>query len=150
MLPTPSLYEQDFYAWANEQASLLRAGKLSSADIQHIAEEIESMGRTEKRELVSRLTVLLLHLLKWRYQPARRGNSWKRSVANSRDQLADHMADNPSLKARLPEAIEAAFRYARRDAANETDLDDTSFPLECPWAFEQIMAADFWPESDRY
>jgi hypothetical protein len=148
--PTPSLYERDFYAWANEQATLLRAGQLSAADIEHIAEEIESMGRTEKRELVSRLTVLLLHLLKWQYQPDRRGNSWKRSVANSRDQLAEHMADNPSLKARLPEAIEAAFRYARRDAANETGLDDSSFPLECPWPFERIMAADFWPEDDRH
>jgi hypothetical protein len=59
------------------------------------------------------------------------------------------MADNPSLKARLPEAIEAAFRYARREAANETGLDDTSFPPECPWTFEQIMAADFWPEDER-
>ncbi|MBF0393862.1 MAG: DUF29 domain-containing protein, partial [Alphaproteobacteria bacterium] len=70
------LYERDFFAWANEQAALLRAGNLSVADIEHIAEEIESMGRTERREMVSRLTVLLLHLLKWRYQPSRRGSSW--------------------------------------------------------------------------
>ena len=148
--PTALLYEQDFYAWANRQAALLRAGKLSDADIEHIAEEIESMGRTEKRELVSRLTVLLAHLLKWQYQSARRGNSWKHSIANSRDQLADHLADNPSLKARLPESLASAFRYARRDAASETNLDDGVFPAECPWSFEQVMAEDFWPESERH
>ena len=72
-----SLYERDFYAWANEQAALLRAGKLDSADIENIAEEIESMGRSEKRELINRLAVLLLHLLKWRFQPGLRGNSWR-------------------------------------------------------------------------
>jgi hypothetical protein len=140
------LYEKDFYAWATEQASLLRAGKLSAADIEHIAEEIDSMGRTEKRELVSRLTVLLVHLLKWQFQPARRGSSWTHSIANSRDQLTDHLADNPSLKARLPESVSAAFRYARRTAADETGLDDTTFPVECPWSFDQMMDENFWPD----
>ena len=125
---TSTLYETDFFAWANEQASLLRAGKLSMADIENIAEEIESMGKSEKRELVSRLTVLILHLLKWQFQPNLRGNSWRLSVANSRDQLADHLSDNPSLKAKLPEAIEAAYRYARRDAARETGMDVDTFP----------------------
>ncbi len=105
------------------------------------------MGRTEKRELVSRLTVLLLHLLKWQFQPARRGTSWKHSVDNARDQLADHLEDNPSLKPRLPEAIASAFRYARRNAADETGLDDTVFPIVCPWSFDRIMDADFWPET---
>jgi hypothetical protein len=74
------LYDQDFFAWANEQAALLRAGKLSEADIEHIAEEVESLGKTEKRELVSRLIVLMVHLLKWRFQPSLRGRSWKLSV----------------------------------------------------------------------
>lgn len=72
-----SLYEQDFYAWANEQAALLRAGKLDSADIENIAEEIESMGRSQKSQVINRLTVLLLHLLKWRYQPSFGGNVWR-------------------------------------------------------------------------
>jgi hypothetical protein len=146
----PTLYDRDFYAWANEQAALLRAGNLSAADIAHIAEEIESMGKTEKRELVSRLTVLLVHLLKWQYQPNLSGNSWRLSIANSRDQLADHLADNPSLKARLPEALASAYRYARRDAARETGMDVAVFPAECPWSFEQIMDADFWPASHAH
>jgi len=88
------LYDQDFYAWANEQAGLLRAGRSSEADIEHIAEEIESIGRSEKRELVSRLTEALLHLLKWQYQPALRGNSWRLILEEQRNQLEDHLADN--------------------------------------------------------
>jgi hypothetical protein len=139
------LYDADFYAWANEQAALLRAGRLDAADIAHIAEEIESMGRGEKRELVNRLNVLLLHLLKWQHQPARRGNSWRLSIANARDQLADHLADNPSLKTRLAEATASAHRYARRDASGETGLPEEAFPADCPWSFEQIMDGKFWP-----
>ncbi len=141
-----ALYDRDFYAWSNQQAALLRAGKLDQADLEHIAEEIESMGKTEKRELVSRLTVLLLHLLKWRFQPTKRSNSWKNSIATSRDQLTDHLDDNPSLKSRLPEAVASAFRYARRAAADETGLDDGALPAACPWPFEQMMDAEFWPD----
>jgi hypothetical protein len=140
------LYERDFYAWANEQAALLRSGQVSAADIEHIAEEIESMGRTEKRELISRLTVLLLHLLKWKFQPERRGNSWRLSIANQRRQLGRHLRDNPSLKSRLPEALDDAYGDALNDAAAETGLALDTFPAANPWTFEQISEADFWPE----
>jgi Domain of unknown function DUF29 len=138
-------YEQDFYAWANEQAGLLRAGKLSEADIEHIAEEIESMGKTEKRELVSRLTVLLLHLLKWQFQPDRRGTSWEATITVQRDDVADHLADNPSLKAKLDEALASAYRKGAIMAVGETELPRQTFPALCPWGFRDIMAADFWP-----
>ena len=139
------LYEHDFYAWANEQAALLRAGRLSDADILHIAEEIESMGKTEKRELVSRLTVLLLHLLKWQFQPSRQGASWRVSIQNARDDIADHLADNPSLKPQMDAAIEAAYRRARRQAAAETGLDEGSVPSTCPWACNLLLDEEFWP-----
>lgn len=139
-------YDRDFYAWANEQAALLRAGRVAEADIAHIAEEIESMGRTEKRELVSRLRVLLLHLLKWQHQADRSGNSWRLSIANGRDEIDDHLADNPSLKATLSASITQAYRYARRDAAGETGLAESVFAAECPWSFEQIMDQSFWPQ----
>jgi len=139
-------YEADFYAWANEQVALLRAGNLSAADIDHIADEIESIGRREKRELVRCLTVLLLHLLKWQFQPSRRGASWRASIENTRDELEDHMKDNPSLKSKLPEAIATAFLRGRRTAAAETGLSQDAFPTACPWSFEQIMDPDFWPE----
>ena len=140
------LYDKDFHGWAQEQASLLRSGRLSEADISHIAEEIESMGKTEKRELVSRLTVLLLHLLEWRYQPERRGRSWEATIKVQRGLLADHLADNPSLKAQLTEAIASAYSYARIEAGAETDLDEALFPETCEWSFSQIMAPEFWPE----
>ena len=140
-----SLYEQDFYAWANEQATLLRSGKLSAADIEHIAEEIESMGKAEKRELVSRLAVLLMHLLKWQFQPQGRCTSWRLTIKEQRRELADHLADNPSLKAKLDEAITSAYGRAQLSAARETSLPESTFPETCPWTF-QDMSADFWPE----
>src|SRR5580698_11209673 len=111
-LAPDSDHDRDFYAWANKQAALLRAGKLDEADFEHIAEEIESMGRTEKRELVSRLSVLLLHLLKWRFQPEKRGPSWEASIRVQRNRLADHLDDNPSLKPLLPKALASAYRDA--------------------------------------
>jgi hypothetical protein len=141
------LHERDFYAWANEQAGLLRAGRLSEADIEHIAEEIESMGKSEKRELVSRLTVLLLHLLKWQFQPSRRGASWRASINNARDDISDHLDDNPSLKSLLDASVAAGYRRARRQAAAETDLPEIAFPSSCPWSYSQTIDPDFWPEA---
>ena len=138
-------YERDFYAWSMEQAGLLRAGRLSEADIAHIAEEIESMGKSEKRELVNRLTIVLVHLLKWQHQPALRGNSWRLTVEEQRDQIEDHLADNPSLKANLNDVIIAAYRRAILGAARETGMDREVFPVICPWGFEQIMDQGFWP-----
>ncbi len=140
------LYDRDFYAWSREQAELLRAGKFAEADIEHIAEEIDSMGRTEKRELISRLSVLLLHLLKWRYQPGKRGPSWEASILNQRDAIADHLDDNPSLKPLLPQALASAYRSARRDAIAETGLAGSTFPDACPWTAEQVLDGGFWPE----
>jgi len=139
-------YDRDFYAWANEQAALLRAGKLALADIEHIAEEIESMGKTEKRELVSRLTVLMLHLLKWRFQPKGRGSSWEASIRIQRYKLADHLLDNPSLKTVLPGAIDTAYRVAAIAASEETKLPESTFPQRCPWSFDEMTNDDFWPD----
>jgi hypothetical protein len=141
-----SLYDNDFYAWTNEQASLLRAGKLSAADIEHIAEEIESMGRSEQQQLENRLVVLMLHLLKWQFQPGRRGSSWQATIRVQRISLARHIKKNPSLKSALPETLVDAYEIARIEAASETALSEANFPVVCPWPFEQIMNSDFWPE----
>lgn len=141
-----ALYDQDFYAWANEQAGLLRAGRLSEADIEHIADEIESTGKSEKRELVSRLTVLLTHLLKWQYQPVLRGTSWRLALEEQRDRLEDHLGDNPSLKSTLDETIGTAYHYAVLRAAREIGLERSVFPVAGPWPFPQIMDANFYPE----
>jgi hypothetical protein len=143
----PPLYEADFYAWANQQTALLRAGRLNEADIANIAEEIESMGRSEKRELVSRLAVLLTHLLKWRFQPAKRGKSWRLTIKGQRIELRRHLRDNPSLKAKLTEAMVDAYESACVDAARETQLTEEGFPASCPWTYTEIIDDAFWPEN---
>lgn len=141
-----TLHDTDFYAWANEQAALLRAGRLSEADIENIAEEIESMGKSEKRELINLLTVLLVHLLKWCHQPALRGSSWRRTIEQQRLHLEEHLADNPSLKSRLDEAIASAYRRARVDAEHETGILRAAFPPFCLYTFDEAMNPDFWPD----
>jgi hypothetical protein len=139
-------YEADFYAWANEQALLLRAGRLEVLDIGNIAEELESMGRSEKRELVNRLIVLLAHLLKWRFQPERRSRNWRATITIQRDDLDRHLRDNSSLKAKLDETIADAYKTARTMAEGETNLPKSTFPIVCPWASAQILDEEFWPE----
>ena len=139
-------YDSDFHAWAFEQAELLRAGRLTEADVVNIAEEIESMGRSEKRELVSRLEVLLTHLLKWRYQSGLRGNSWRLTIREQRRKLERHLADNPSLRAGLDTAMADAYGDAILDAQRETGLGDGAFPATCPWSEEQVMRDGFLPE----
>ena len=145
-LANVSLYEADTYAWSMQQAALLRAGRLSEADIENIAEEIESVGKSEKRELESRLKVLLMHLLQWQFQPERRGGSWRATVDTQRVELADHLKDNPSLASQMPEAISRAYRIALIEASGQTGLRRKTFPQTCPWAFAQFMDADFWPD----
>jgi Domain of unknown function DUF29 len=139
------LYDRDFFAWSREQAELLRAGKLAQADIEHIAAEIDSMGRAERRELISGLSVLLLHLLKWRYQPDKRSPSWEASIRVQRNRLADHLDDNPSLKPLLPPALALAYRDAALEAVAETGLAGSRFPQMCPWAVEEVLEGGFWP-----
>jgi Domain of unknown function DUF29 len=141
-----SLYDLDFFAWANEPGALLRAGRLTEADIGHIAEEIESMGRSEKRELVNCLTVLLLHLLKWRFQPGLDSNSWRLTIEEQRYRLEDHLKDNPSLKAQIGQAMRDAYRLALVEAERETGLARTTFPTECAYTYDDAMSPEFWPE----
>jgi hypothetical protein len=145
-MPTSRLYDDDFYAWANEQAALLRDGKLAQADLEHIAQEIESMGKTEKRELSSRLKILILHLLKWRFQPLKRSASWNVSITVQRHELVDHLDDNPSLKPLIADMVARAYGDAVLRATLETSLPKSAFPDSCPWTFEEMIAEDFWPE----
>ena len=141
-----TLYDLDFYAWTAEQAALLRAGRLDQLDIDNIAEEIDTLGRSEKRELVSRLTVLLTHLLKWQVQPSYRGASWEATISVQRAELADHLADNPSLRPSLDGFIVSAYRRARMAARGETGLSDKAFPTICPYPFADAIRDDFWPD----
>lgn len=139
-------YEQDVVAWASEQAALLRAGKLSAIDIQHIAEEIEDVGKSEQRELASRLTVLLAHLLKWQFQPDRRSKSWSRTIAVQRKDVAYALAEAPSLRTKFDDAawLELVWGKAVVHASNETGLD--TFPDSCPWQISDVLSSEFHPE----
>lgn len=139
-------YEQDIVAWANQQAALLRAGRFDALDIQHLADEIEDVGKSEQRELTNRLVVLIGHLLKWRYQPARRGSSWRRTIAAQRKDVAYALKQAPSLKHKFDdmEWWDLVWTKAAAMAESETGLED--FPEVCPWSFSEIMDPDFWPE----
>jgi hypothetical protein len=140
-------YEKDIVAWANEQAGLMRAGRFDLLDVEHIAEEMEIMGKSEKRELASRMSLLLAHLLKWQYQPVRRGSSWERTIRVQRKEIAYELRDIPSLKPLLQdqEWRDLIWDKAVSIAADETGLD--VFPEFCPWTPEQILAVDFFPEN---
>jgi hypothetical protein len=139
-------YQTDIIAWANEQAALLRAGNLSALDVEHIAEEIEDVGKSEQRELASRMSVLLAHLLKWQFQPDRRGTSWQRTVKEQRRAIAAHIKETPSLKSTLdnPNWFEGVWADAIAKSIDETGLE--LFPEDCEWSVGQILSQDFFPD----
>ena len=141
-------YDQDFYQWLMKNASLLRQGKFSEADTEHIAEELEAMGKKEQRELVSRLAVLLAHLLKWAFQPVRRTRSWRNTIATQRIDIMDLLEDSPSLQHELEKKIAKAYMRSRLMAENETGIDKSGFPAECPFSVEEILGQDFYPEKE--
>jgi hypothetical protein len=143
--PVADLYETDYTRWLFENARLLREGRFSEADIANVVEELEDMGRSEKRALGSHIAVLLLHLLKWQYQAANRSSSWRGSIYNARDAIRELLQESPSLRKRVPESIADRYWVARRNAINETGLPESSFPLDCPYGVEQLLDEDYWP-----
>jgi hypothetical protein len=138
-------YEEDFYAWTVHNAKLLREGKLSEVDIEHIAEEIESMGKSEKRELINRLAVLITHLLKWQFQQERRSNSWKYTIEEQREEVSELLEESPSLKNELQEKLDRAYRKATLWAATEMGVNKSIFNNKCPYSFDQILNNTFFP-----
>lgn len=141
-------YDNDIIAWSKEQAYLLRSGKLSAIDIEHIAEEIEDVGKSEQRELANRMAVLLSHLLKWQYQPERQNGSWQRTIKEQRKAIARRIKHTPSLKTSLndPEWLEDAWGDAVSMNIMETGI--SSFPEACPWTVENVMSDTWLPLSD--
>ncbi|MGP0091745.1 MAG: DUF29 domain-containing protein [Xanthobacteraceae bacterium] len=136
-------YDADFYSWSMEQAQLLRAGRWTDVDRDNVAEEIESLGREQFNKLESAIRVLVLHMLKWDHQPARRSRSWALSIKAQRIELEDVLADNPGLKPRIGEALARAHRKARIEAAKETGLDEADFPDKCPYSFDDVTTRAF-------
>ena len=145
----PPLSEHDYHAWLLEQAARLRARQFDRIDYEALAEELEDMGRSERRSVESHLKNLLIHLLKWAKQKQRRSGSWRDSIDNARDALADLFRDSPNLRPQLPVFVKRQYSRARRSAANQTGLTVARFPAACPFRLEDILDADFLPENLR-
>jgi hypothetical protein len=140
-----SLYDEDFFEWTQRSAELLRAGQLQQADIKHIAEEIEDMGKRDLRELNSRVEVLLIHLLKWQLQSEKRSRSWQATVASQRIKIKRLLEQSPSLRRKIYAHLVANYDDAVHLAVVETGLPLGSFPTECPFTVEQILDPEFLP-----
>lgn len=143
----PATYETDFHAWALQNASMLRQGRLDELDIEHIAEELEGMSASERRELLNRLQVLLLHLLKYQYQPESRGKNWLLTISHQRTAIERLLEQSPSLGGMLnEETVAKVYAKAVREAVIETDLERHLFPVACPYLIERVLEEDWLPE----
>jgi hypothetical protein len=143
----PALYDSDFYSWCLDQARLVRERRFAELDIDNVVEELESLGKEQAHALRSSYRVLLMHLLKWRYQPERRSGSWAGTIVRERANAADRLKESPGLKPRQSGLVREAYRVARREAAAETSLPLATFPETCPFHIDQALDDDFWPEA---
>jgi len=143
--PAPSLYGTDFYAWTQEQATLLRKHQWSELDLLNLIEEIESLGKQQRQELRNRLSVLIGHLLKWEYQVSTRSRSWLATIRVQRRDTLRLLKDNPSLKSYLEDVVSEAYENGRDLAMGETDLPERTFPVECPYSLTEILGDRFYP-----
>jgi Domain of unknown function DUF29 len=141
-------YEDDLFAWTQEQAALLRAHAADGIDWENLAEEIESMGGRDRRELESRLAVVLLHLLKWQAQPALRGASWRKTMRTQRREIRKLLLQSPSLRREVPTLVHDAYADAVKDAIDETGLHPDVFPSACPYAPDDVLDEDHLPTTD--
>jgi hypothetical protein len=142
-----NLYDRDFYAWTKEQMGFLQHKQFERLDIDNLAEEIDSMGKSEKRTLSSRLEILLIHLLKWKFQPNLQSRSWSLTIKEQRRRLARHLSENPSLRTKLEEEVIEAYDIAIYEAAKETGFNEDFFPVQCEWTAEQLLDVNFLPDS---
>lgn len=151
MQTIPPLYNKDFYAWARQQAHLLRTEELEKLDLPNLIEELEAMSLRERRELTSRLIVLLMHLLKWQYQPTPHGRSqprsWLNTIATQRQKIELLLEDSPSLHREVAERLAYAYSRACAQASRETGLALATFPVTCPYTVEQVLDDSFFPNT---
>ena len=144
-----ALYDRDFYAWTQEQAALLKSGQWDQLDIPNLVEEIEALGRQERRELVNRLGILVGHLLKWQFQPQQRSKSRIATIIEQRQEVQELIADNPSLKSYLVEAMNKAYQKSVLLVVKETPLSLDDLPAQCPYTLDQVMDPNFYPEQEN-
>ena len=145
--PANDLYEADFYAWTQEQARLLREQRWADLDLDNLVDEVESVGRSDKRQIESRLEVLLAHLLEWKFQPGGRGNSWIGTIFEQRGRIAGLVEESPSLREFQRQEVFKSYRAARLTAAKETGIALGVFPEECPFTSEQVLDLEYFPEN---
>lgn len=139
-------YLVDFNRWIDHTAQLLRDRRWQEIEVDHLIEEVEDLGKSQRRAIASQLTRILLHLLKWRYQPERRSDSWLDSITDARTQLELAIEESPSLKEYPLEKLEDSYQRARRQAAQQTNLDISLFPESCPFAIANILDESWLPE----
>jgi Domain of unknown function DUF29 len=145
-----SLYEQDFYLWLQTNINLLKEGKFAEIDLENLLEELESMGRSDKNALKSNLRVLLMHLLKYKYQPEKRTNSWHYTIIEHRIRLGDTFKTSPSLYRFFEDIFNESYQNARKLAAGETGLSIAIFPPESPFTGEEVLNPDFLPSDSEW
>ncbi len=141
-------YEADYARWCAEQGALLREGRLDALDRENLAEEIESLGRSQEDEIESRLGVLIAHLLKWKFQPGGRSNSWKATILEQRARIARRLRKNPSFKTHPAKVLSEEYEIGRLSAWGETGLPEEAFPPTCPFTIDQILDPTFFPDGD--
>lgn len=144
------LYDKDFYLWTEVTAAHLKSRQFEQLDLANLIEEVESLGRNERDKLISSLKVLLAHLLKWQFQPDKRTKSWRDTIFRERGNITEYLEDVPSLKQFLvDEWINKAYQRGLRTTVEETELDKSVFPKQCPYSLEQIRDEDFLPWSNE-
>ena len=138
-------YPKDLYAWALQNAELIRKGKFSEVDSANVAEELESMGNNNRRELINRFAILIAHLLKWKLQSVRRSKSWVLMIKNQRFEIADLLEESPSLKHQIELKFDYAYQKAIIIASEQTGMDESEFPETCPFSLSECLNLDFLP-----
>ena len=149
MKPISARYETDFAAWTAEQARRLRGLKPTGLDWENLAEEMDSLGRSDKRAIGSALKVVLEHLLKWQFQPDKRSTSWSDSLEEHRDRISRILEDSPSLATLPQEILKREYQRARRKVLRDTRLSAKSIPSTCPFTVEQALDPNFWPNGEQ-
>jgi hypothetical protein len=140
-------YNKDLYLWGQEHIKLLKQGRLSELDIEHLIEEIEDMGSSQRHAIQSHLKNLIMHLLKWQFQSGIQSHSWKTTILNARLEISDLINESPSLRSTPANFLQKAYSNARELASSETGLNLKTFPSECPYSIEEILKKDWLPES---
>jgi len=142
------LYDRDYSLWLETTSQLLRDRKLERIDVEHLAEELEDMGKSEKRAIESNLEILLMHLLKYQYQPEKQTNSWRYTIYEHRKRLKKAFKDSPSLRGYFEQVFDSCYTEARTMAALETGMNRDEFPELCPFAIAETLDSDYWPENE--